>query len=886
MDKDQQSELMSLLEDPKTEEKKKRKQKGPKTVVVEEPLAMSGDPLGLIQPKSTINDIQTPARIKSKNDIVIQRYNPEIKLGLTSDDVEQRQLAGLVNVSEKGSTKTVANIIFSNSVTFFNLLILGIVILLWLTGARITQTFSIFIVLINTTIGIIQEINAKKMIDKLSLLSAPTALVIRDGLEQEIGVSDVVIDEIIKLNAGKQIIVDAVVREGNVEVNESLLTGESDPVVKKAGDTLYSGSFVISGSVYAQATAIGNDIYIEKLTSQAKKYKKPKSDIFRSLKLIIRVIGFFILPIGFGLYALALNGIYDPLIVPIYVEQTAGAIIGMIPSGLFLLTSVALAVGVVRLGQNNTLVQELYCIEMLARIDTLCLDKTGTITDGTMTVKSVIEYESIPTLPLKQLVSAMLNAQNDSNLTSEALFERFGNQKRIRHKALISFSSSRKYSAVEFEKYGTFAIGAPEFVLKDQYALIAQEVEKQAMEGYRVLVIARTDQSITEDNKLVGKLKPVALIMIEDTIRPDAPDTIGYFKDNGVNVVVISGDNPLTVSRIAQRAGIRNAESFISLEEMSDKEVVRVANKYTVFGRVSPHQKKLLIESMKNNGHVVAMTGDGVNDILALREADTSIAMASGSEAARNVSHLVLMDSNFASMPKVVSEGRRVINNIEKVSKLYLTKTIFTLLLSLTVIVRGLMGYSALYPLKPSHLLILEFLVIAIPSFVLALEYNNTRITGNFLAKIIKEALPGAIVVMINALIIYALAYPLGLDVLPLASGERSGISTLIALTATSVGFMVLYSVSKPLNVKRAVLFFGTLGFAILAVFLLPEILEIKPIIAIQNVTVNEPLTLSQNLLLVVLIYTSYPIMYFFTNIFKWLKVIAKNAVHVISDMK
>ena len=883
MAKDVQNELLALLDEQDKSTKSKRKQKGPQTVIVEEPFEMKGDPLGINQPKKD-KLAQTPTRIKSKGDIVIERYNPDVDRGLTTDDVEKRHLAGLMNLSDKGSTKTVGSIVFSNVFTFFNMLILAIVIILLITGAKFTQTVSIVIVAMNTTIGIIQEINAKKMIDKLSLLSAPTAMVIRDGFEQEIGISDVVIDEILKLSAGKQIIVDAVVRQGTVEVNESLLTGESDPIIKKAGDTLYSGSFVISGSVYAQATAIGNDIYIEKLTSQAKKYKKPKSDIFRSLKLIVRLIGFLIIPIGAGLYFLGLNGNYDQIIQPILVERTAGAIIGLIPSGLFLLTSVALAVGVVRLGQNNTLVQELYCIEMLARIDTLCLDKTGTITDGSMTVKSVIEYESISGLTLKQLVSAMLNAQNDSNLTSDALYERFGNQKRIRHKALIPFSSARKYSAVEFEKYGTFAIGAPEFVFKQDYNMIATEVEKQAHEGYRVLAVVHSDEPI-KSKELTGKIKPIALIMIEDTIRADAPDTIQYFKDNGVNVIVISGDNPLTVSRISQRAGINNAESYVSLENMSDKEVVRIANKYTVFGRVSPNQKKLLVEALKNNGHVVAMTGDGVNDILALREADTSIAMASGSEAARNVSHLVLMDSNFANMPKVVSEGRRVINNIQKVSKLYLTKTLFTLFLSLLVITRGLMGYEALYPLKPSHLLIMELLVIGIPSFFIALEYNNNRIEGNFLAKIVKDALPGAIVVLLNALIIYALAYALGLDV-GLGAGEHSGISTLIGLTATALSFMVLFSVSKPLNPRRSILFFTVLSLAVFAVFFLPELLEIKPILSINNVTNSVPLTLPQNLLLIVLIYTSYPLMYILTNLSKWLKLAVRRIIHVISEMK
>ncbi|MFA5692516.1 MAG: HAD-IC family P-type ATPase, partial [Acholeplasmataceae bacterium] len=634
---------------------------------------------------------------------------------------------------------------------------------------------------------------------------------------------------------------------------------------------------------YAQATAIGNDIYIERLTSQAKKYKKPKSDIFKSLNLIIRVVGIFIIPFGLALYFLAPGAWNDPAYVGINIVKAAGSMLGMIPSGLFLLTSVALAVGVVRLGQNNTLVQELHCIEMLARTDTLCLDKTGTITDGTMTVRSIIELETIQGLPLKSLMPAILNALNDQNLTSQALYERFGNQKRIRHKNIIPFSSSRKYSAVEFEKYGTFALGAPEMVIKDHYNNIAKEVNKQAQKGYRVLALGYSNKPL-KDNKINDDLKPVALIMIEDTIREDAYDTIKYFRDNGVNVVVISGDNALTVSRISERAGIENAKNYISLENLSDKEVVRVANRYTVFGRVSPHQKKLLIESMQQSGKIVAMTGDGVNDILALREADTSIAMASGSEAARNVSHLVLMDSNFASMPKVVSEGRRVINNIQKVSKLYLTKTLFTILLTLTVIIRGLANYEIIYPLKPSHLVIMEFLVIAIPSFVLALEYNNDIIKGSFLKSILKDAIPGALVVLINALIVYLLAPHLGMDI-STPAGE-SGIATLIGLSATATSFMVLFTVTTPFNTKRRIMFFGTLTIAFLAILLLPEALEYTPILHIPNVTKTTPFTLPQILLLIVLVYTSYPLMYTFMNISKWVKTVIHKTINTISDMK
>ncbi|MGB1097351.1 MAG: HAD-IC family P-type ATPase, partial [Acholeplasmataceae bacterium] len=607
------------------------------------------------------------------------RYNPDIKVGLSNEDVESRIMAGLSNVMDTGSSKSVSSIVIANLFTFFNFLNFSIAVWLLSVGAEFANFFFLGAVSANIAIGIIQEIRAKKMIDKLSLLSAPTANVVRDSGDYEISVSNIVIDDILYLNSGKQIAADCVVREGTLEVNESLLTGESDPILKRKGDTLYSGSYVDSGSCYAQVTAIGNDIYIQKLTSQAKVYQKPKSDLLASLKIIIRTVAGIIIPLaGLLFYTMTTNTSlgYEDI-----VKATTGAMIGIIPSGLFLLTSMALAVGVIRLAQNNTLVQELYCIEMLARVDMLCLDKTGTITDGTMSVHSTVELERYDKLSTKNIVSAMINALNDTNLTSQALSDRFGNAKRIRHKNTIPFSSARKFSAVEFEKYGTFVLGAPEYVLKNQYPeTIKVQVNRFAEEGFRVLCIARTDEPITDDYTF-KTLTPISLITIEDTIRPDAEDTIKYFKENQVGVKVISGDNPVTVSKIAQRVGIADADKYISLEGLSDKDVVRAAGIYTIFGRVSPGQKRLLIESLKNNGHTVAMTGDGVNDILALKEADTSVAMASGSEAARNVSHLVLLDSNFSSMPKVVSEGRRVINNVQKVAVLFLTKNIFTLLL-------------------------------------------------------------------------------------------------------------------------------------------------------------------------------------------------------------
>ena len=514
-------------------------QKGPKVVIKEDLIQMDRDPLTLDPNISAdLDTFNAQNVIKSKDDLVVERYNPDIEIGLTNEDVESRIMAGLSNTLDTGSSKSVSSIVIANLVTFFNFLNFAIALWLLSIGAEFANFLFLGAVSANIAIGIIQEIRAKKMIDKLSLLSAPTANVVRDKGDYEISVSNVVIDDILYLNSGKQIAADCVVREGTLEVNESLLTGESDPIIKRKGDTLYSGSYVVSGSCYAQVTAIGQDIYIQKLTSQAKVYQKPKSDLLASLKIIIRTVAAIIVPLaGLLFYTMTTN---TDLAYEDIVKATTGAMIGIIPSGLFLLTSMALAVGVIRLAQNNTLVQELYCIEMLARVDMLCLDKTGTITDGTMSVHSTVELEPYDKLSVKNIVSAMINALNDTNLTSQALSDRFGTAKRIRHKNTIPFSSSRKFSAVEFERFGTFVLGAPEYVLKNHYPeSIKVQVNQFAEEGFRVLCIARTDEVITDDYTFKS-LIPVSLITIEDTVRPDAEDTIRYFKENQVGVKVIS----------------------------------------------------------------------------------------------------------------------------------------------------------------------------------------------------------------------------------------------------------------------------------------------------------------------------------------------------------
>lgn len=848
----------------KPAKKPRVKAKDVKVVVKEEPLATPEDfTAPFEQPVEP-----APRKALKKHEVVVNRYNPEIELGLSHDEAEARKIAGFYNKVKKGSSKSIPGIIFSNIFTFFNLLMIGLAVWLISAKAGITNFFFLGTISANILIGIIQEIKAKNIIDKLSIVSAPTAIVVRDKVESEIALKDVVIDDILVLKSGKQIPADAIMRSTDpVEVNEALLTGEADPVVKHEGDLLYSGSFVVAGTVKAQVVAVGDDVFIEKLSNQARKYRKPQSQLLKSLRILIKALAILIVPIGATLFYITTEGPIGIGTTPynLSVISTAGALVGMVPAGLFLLTSMALAVGVIRLADNNTLVQELYCIEMLARIDTLCLDKTGTITDGTMNVQSVVEIKNDSKLGVKEIVQGMMNAFKDENQTSKALIDRFGLGKPIKYTKSIPFSSARKLSAVEFEKYGVYILGAPEYVLKEKYETVASQVERYSADGLRVLAVGYSKGSIKDNDTITGVVWPVALIVIEDSIRTDARETIEYFKQSGVDIKVISGDNPITVSRIAERAGVDNYHKYISLEGASEKEVIRAAEEYTIFGRVSPIQKKILIQTMKANGRTVAMTGDGVNDILALKEADTSIAMASGSDAARNVSHLVLLDSNFSSMPKVVSEGRRVINNVQKVATLFLTKTIFSVILSFITIYLGLVTKKATYPISPAQLIPIDWFVIGIPSFFLALEYNNNRIkSGNFLLNIIKSALPGALAVIVTSVLIYWLKGPLEIT-------DDRVVSTLIVLSATTISLIVLYRVSRPLNVPRRILFIGMFSLFLLSALFIPEFFKIAPLWKFGYYA--EPtLKLNELLFLVVLLQAGFPIIYLVSNIGLWIK--------------
>lgn len=726
---------------------------------------------------------------KKEKDIIVERYSPQSKVGLTTEQVLERKEQGLVNIVNSKNTKTYKSIIFGNLFTFFNLLCCLVAAALISVGA-IGDCFFMIIVLANTGIGIIQEIKAKKTIEKISLVSSPTAIVVRDKLESKIPVNDIVLDDIVLFQTGKQICADSIVLEGSVEVNESLLTGESVAVKKNKGDTLYSGSFVVGGKCYARVDKIGNDTYTAKLAAQAKQYRKPKSELMGTLNTIIFVIGIVIVPLSilmfFNNYELLGNSI------PPTIKQTAGSIIGMIPSGMFLLTSMALAVGVIKLAKKRTLVQDLYSIEMLARTDVLCLDKTGTITDGTMKVNNVIQIKTDLKHTLDHLIGSMLTALDDNNQTSRALITHFGYSKDLTSTYVLPFNSTRKMSGVTFSNGETYVFGAPEYVLKTKNAQVDSLVKTYASKGFRVLLFAKCDGSL-KDDKIPPKREPIAIVVIEDHIREDAAETIQWFKDNNVDIKIISGDNPITVSEVSRRVGVDNADKYISLEGLSQQQVIDAADHYTIFGRVSPEQKCILVKALKAKGHKVAMTGDGVNDILALKEADCSVAMASGSEATRLVSNLVLLDSNFSSMPSVVAEGRRVINNIQKSSSLFLMKTIYTILLSIFCLI-----VKTDYPFSTRQVMLLEILVIGIPSFFLALQPNNEKIKGKFISNLLSKSLPGALILFINVIACYLFDLTLGTD------GQ---FQTMASLSITFVGLLVLFKLCKPFDVFRGIMF-------------------------------------------------------------------------------
>jgi len=777
----------------------------------------------------------------------VKRVRTDYNYGLTQDQVNERIQKEQTNETPNQSVKTYKRIFLENTLTFFNVLCLAIAISLICVGAWSNCLFMV-IIIVNTAIGIIQEVKAKKTIEKLSLLTAPSVKVIREGVEQTITMNEVVIDDILVLSNGKQIVADSVVVEGSIEVNESMLTGESLPIKKKAGDTIFAGSFVVSGNCKARVEKVGKNNYIQQLAAKAKQYRRPKSELFNSLKMIIKVIGTIIIPIAILMY---INNYRATRSIVETITQTAGSIVGMIPAGMFLLSSVALTVSVIKLARRKALVQDLYCVEMLARVNVLCLDKTGTITDGTMKVYNCLQLNNTP-FTLKRIMGSMLSALGDNNQTSQALINYFGYNKELKPTAIVPFSSSRKLSAVSFENAGTYIMGAPEFVIPNcEDEKLNNMIEQYAKDGYRVLLLAHSTSNIIKDNPPSNRT-PVALLILEDRIRDDAISTIAWFKNNGVKVKIISGDNPLTVSEIAKRVGVDNTESFINLEGLNEKQVIAAANKYTVFGRVTPEQKAILIKAIKANGNTVAMTGDGVNDILALKEADCSIAMASGSEAVRSVSHMVLLNSDFGSMPETVLEGRRVINNVQKSSSLFFMKTIFTIVFSIICLI-----LQCRYPLTTTQMLLLEAFVIGIPSFFLAFLPNDKPVSGKFIYNLIRNALPGAITLILNISAVYLFVHLTTNNIYV----NETLLSTMCTITVTFTGLGLLVRLCKPWSILTGFLY-GTMALVcLLAILITPTFFGIGAI------------NLTQKLFVVILAILSPTVINFIYKLFEKIKI-------------
>lgn len=763
-------------------------------------------------------------------------------IGLTDAEVEQRIEQGLTNHTDISTDKTTKEIVVSNVCTYFNLIFLVITILLVAVGSFRNLTF-LPIIIGNTVIGIVQELRAKKTLEKMSLLNAPHADVIRNGEITQIATEKLVKDDVILLTAGKQICADAVVIDGSIQVNESLLTGEADEVEKPVGSTLMSGSFVVSGECYARLEKVGNESYISKLSMEAKSMgSKEQSEMIRSINQIVKWIGIVIIPIGIILFWQ--SHFVNDVSISKSVTSTVAAIIGMIPEGLYLLTTIALALSTMKLANKKVLLHDMKSIETLARVDVLCVDKTGTITEPDMKVSDIFLCQSgskpayndqsgmrensllqkqeqtaghseLSLDELKKLIVRYAYASKDNNATMLALkeyaegFVKTGDSGLKIHNShndiagrIIdqqAFSSSRKYGSITFAD-GTYLLGAPEFILGDDFHIVENEIQSYTEKGDRVLLFARRDSD---------KTIPLGFVALANPIRQNAVKTFEYFKKQRVAIKVISGDNPKTVSQIAMQAGIENADKYIDAASLDSKEkIAKAVSQYTVFGRVTPKQKQQLVKALQHKGHTVAMTGDGVNDILAMKDADCSVAMASGSEAAAQAAQVVLLDSDFVHMPDVVYEGRRVVNNIERSASLFLVKNIFSLLLALFSVIS-----MFTYPLEPSQISLISMFTIGLPGFLLAMEPNKERIKGHFLTNVMLKALPGGLtdVIAISALVVCGAVFSI----------PEESIGTIATMVLSVVGFMILFKISEPLNtMKYVVIGINVAGFVLCVYFL------------------------------------------------------------------
>ena len=735
--------------------------------------------------------------MEQENRVRMERIAADPQSGLSAEQVKRRFAQGENNYKVESSTLSVSEIVRSNVCTYFNLVFAVIAVLLAIVGAWSDMLF-LPIIVANTCIGIIQEVHSKKVLDKLSILNAPHAVVIRDGKRQEIPADQLVLDDIVEFSAGSQIPADAKVVSGELQVNESLITGESDEIEKREGDSLLSGSFVVSGKACARLEKVGKDSYISKLTLQATKSKKgEQSEMIRSLNYLIMVMGIIIIPIGIALFVQSF--IYNEGTFHDSITGMVAAIIGMIPEGLYLLTSVALAVSSVRLAQKKVLIHDMKCIETLARVNVLCVDKTGTITEQGMHVYDFSVLDGTDQLEISQLLADFVAAQEKDNATMEALKAHFSNGSGMRAREVYSFSSETKYSGAVMNDGKSYVIGAPEFVLRGQFAQYQEQIATYSSKGYRVLVFAQYEGTL-DRKPLTEPVLPLCFVMLANPIRKGAKETFTYFAENDVDIKVISGDNPLTVSVIAAEAGIVGAERFVDASTLKEKEDYdRAVEEYTVFGRVTPSQKRMLVQALKEHKKTVAMTGDGVNDVLALKDADCSVAMASGSEAASNVAQLVLLDSDFSRMPSVVAEGRRVVNNIERTAALYIVKNIFSMLLAIFSVILMLD-----YPLEPSQVSLISMFTIGIPSFVLALEPNKDLIRGHFLTNVLVRALPAGLTdfIVVSGLVIFCREFQVDLDCL----------STSCTILVAIVGFMILHRIARPMNTGHIVMLVGVIA--------------------------------------------------------------------------
>ena len=735
--------------------------------------------------------------MEQENRVRMERIAADPQSGLSAEQVKRRFAQGENNYKVESSTLSVPEIVRSNVCTYFNLVFAVIAVLLAIVGAWSDMLF-LPIIVANTCIGIIQEVHSKKVLDKLSILNAPHAVVIRDGKRQEIPADQLVLDDIVEFSAGSQIPADAKVVSGELQVNESLITGESDEIEKREGDSLLSGSFVVSGKACARLEKVGKDSYISKLTLQATKSKKgEQSEMIRSLNYLIMVMGIIIIPIGIALFVQSF--IYNEGTFHDSITGMVAAIIGMIPEGLYLLTSVALAVSSVRLAQKKVLIHDMKCIETLARVNVLCVDKTGTITEPGMHVYDFSVLDGADQLEISQMLADFVAAQEKDNATMEALKAHFSNGSGMRAREVYSFSSETKYSGAVMNDGKSYVIGAPEFVLRGQFAQYQEQIATYSSKGYRVLVFAQYE-GMLDRKPLTEPVLPLCFVMLANPIRKGAKETFTYFAENDVDIKVISGDNPLTVSVIAAEAGIVGAERFVDASTLKEKEDYdRAVEEYTVFGRVTPSQKRMLVQALKEHKKTVAMTGDGVNDVLALKDADCSVAMASGSEAASNVAQLVLLDSDFSRMPSVVAEGRRVVNNIERTAALYIVKNIFSMLLAIFSVILMLD-----YPLEPSQVSLISMFTIGIPSFVLALEPNKDLLRGHFLTNVLVRALPAGLTdfIVVSGLVIFCREFQVDLDCL----------STSCTILVAIVGFMILHRIARPMNTGHIVMLVGVIA--------------------------------------------------------------------------